>query len=270
MKQIMLAIAMTIMMLSCQSEKRGDKLVDSANKTVMNITDSLVYHYDSVKVYSKNPLSVNPQVTDTAKAVISYPVFADEALDKFALDKVLNTSGPDVRYKSYDEYANAFMRSFDDFQAKNKDRIQTWFLNINTKVARQKGNYVSLLTTYVNFSGGAHPNSAFTYANYDFANHKEIQLDSLIKPGSLEILNSIGEKIFRKNEKIGAAESLKDKYFFENDRFQLNRNFTVTDKGLLFLYNPYEIKAYAFGTTELLIPFSDLREIARPNSLLSN
>ncbi|WP_449436931.1 RsiV family protein [Pedobacter steynii] len=38
----------------------------------------------------------------------------------------------------------------------------------------------------------------------------------------------------------------------------------------MFLYNPYEIKAYVYGTTELVIPFSELKEIAKPNSLLSH
>ncbi|MNL65691.1 hypothetical protein D3C87_1900590 [compost metagenome] len=82
-------------------------------------------------------------------------------------------------------------------------------------------------------------------------------------------LTAVAEKIFRKNEKLSPTESLKDKYFFENDTFSLNQNFTITEKGLKFLYNPYEIKAYVYGTTELLIPFAELKDIAKPNSLLN-
>ena len=43
----------------------------------------------------------------------------------------------------------------------------------------------------------------------------------------------------------------------------VNDNFTLTPKGLKFLYNVYEIKAYAFGVTELEIPYEDLKEILK-------
>jgi len=44
----------------------------------------------------------------------------------------------------------------------------------------------------------------------------------------------------------------------------------VSEKGLVFLYNAYEIDAYAAGRTILTIPFADLKDIAKPNSLLTS
>ncbi|RZM07685.1 MAG: DUF3298 domain-containing protein, partial [Pedobacter sp.] len=166
-------------------------------------------------------------------------------------------------------YAEDFIKGFDDFQKTNKDRIQTWFLDIRTEVVRQDPAYLSLLRKYANFSGGAHPNYSNNYINYDPVSHGEIILDSLLLPDSKAKLNAIAEQIFRKNEKLGPSDSLKGKYFFENDIFKLNENFTITDEGLKFLYNPYEIKAYVYGFTELTIPFAELKSIAKPNSLLS-
>ncbi|MNV58716.1 hypothetical protein D3C71_1511030 [compost metagenome] len=107
------------------------------------------------------------------------------------------------------------------------------------------------------------------YWNLDPKTLNEISLESLIKEGSLPELTAIGERIFRKNEKLSPTASLKDNYFFEKDTFSLNSNFTITKEGLKFLYNPYEIKAYAYGSTELIIPFSELKAIAKPNTLLS-
>jgi len=51
---------------------------------------------------------------------------------------------------------------------------------------------------------------------------------------------------------------------------ELTRNFTITEQGLKFLYIPYEIKPFPAGTTELLIPFSDLKDLYLPNSILGN
>ena len=255
--------------LACQSEKKTNNTIDSSSNAVQPVSDSISYRYDSVKVYSKNPVSADARVTDTAKAVITYPVFRDSKLNDFVLKKITGTVDNEKSYSSYESYAKGFIQDFDDFQKENKDRIQTWFLTINTEVIKQKPQYITFYTTYINFAGGAHPNSSFTYQNYNPLSHETITLESLLVPGSSAKLNAIAEKIFRQNEKLSADQSLKDNYFFEKDTFKLNDNFTITDEGLLFLYNPYEIKAYAFGITKLLIPFSELKDIAKPGSLLS-
>jgi len=262
MKRIGLFVLM-IGFMACQSEKTTTTGSDSTA-----VSDTLTFKYDSVKVYSKQPLPKDKNVTDTSKAVISYPVFSDEKVNRFLLEKVMLSADSGKNYQSYQDYAADFIRGFEDFQKTEQDRPQTWFLEIDSKVSVQKPGYLSLLSTYVNYSGGAHPNSVFTYFNYNTLSHQEVLLDSLLLPGALPKLNAIAERIFRKNEKLSPEASLKDNYFFENDVFKLNTNFSVTDQGLKFLYNPYEIKAYVYGTTELIIPFADLKEIAKPNSLL--
>ncbi|WP_324288612.1 RsiV family protein [Pedobacter sp. SL55] len=68
---------------------------------------------------------------------------------------------------------------------------------------------------------------------------------------------------------MSATEPLEQKYFFTNGKFALPKSFYVSDKGLVFLYNPYEIKAYAEGVTELVIPFSELSGIAKPQTILT-
>ncbi|HMI02954.1 MAG TPA: DUF3298 domain-containing protein [Pedobacter sp.] len=256
-----------ISFMACQSEKKTTDATDSA--TMSGTAKTIIYTYDSVKVYSKNPLSKDKNVTDTSKAVISYPVFADEHMNDFILKKVLLTADSGKNYTSYQAYATDFIKGFDDFQKTEKDSPQTWFLEIRNDVEVQKTGYFSILSRFVSYMGGAHPNTVYSYLNYNPTTHQEILLDSLLLPGTMPKLTAIAEQIFRKNEKLSSTASLKDGYFFENNTFRLNDNFTITDEGLKFLYNPYEIKAYVYGTTELLIPFSALKGIAKPNSLLS-
>jgi hypothetical protein len=268
MKRLVMAFAIASI-VACNSEKKTGQTVDTTSEKSVSASDTIAYTYDSVKVYSKNPVSKDAGVTDTAKAVITYPVFSEPRLNDLVLKKVIGTVNGEKTYATYKGYAEGFMADFDNFQKENKDRIQTWFLDVNTSVLKQRPKYLSFYTVYVNYSGGAHPNSAFTYQNYNPVTLQKITLDSLILPGAMGKLTAIAEKVFRTQEKLSANQSLKDGYFFENDTFKLNDNFTVTDQGLLFLYNPYEIKAYAFGITKLLIPFADLKDVAKPGSLLS-
>ena len=250
---------------ACQTEQKKNTQTDSAISKI----DTLTFNYDSVRVYPKQRVSKNPAVTDTSKAVISYPVFKDQSLNDFLKNKIMATADVGRSYQSYQAYADGFIKEFEDFSLQQKEYQQTWFLDIATKVIHQQKAYLAMQTKFVSYVGGAHPNSVFSYLNYDPISGKEILLDSLILPGSWNKLNTIAEKIFRKNEKLSATSSLKDGYFFKDDIFALNQNFTITDEGLQFMYNPYEIKAYVYGTTTLVIPFSELKEIARPNSLIS-
>lgn len=248
--------------IACRNENRTVK----AGQTEYQ---SPAFKYDSIIVFSKNVSFESESVKDTSTAKISYPIFADEKINQFIQQKVLNAADETEQYSSYPDFANAFVKNYDDFIKENKGYAQTWFLDGRVEVKKQKPGYLSLLFSFVNYEGGAHPNSSYIYLNYDPESSREIILDSLIIAGTKPKLTAVAEKIFRKNEKLTATASLKDSYFFENNTFTLNNNFTITDEGLKFLYNPYEIKAYAFGVTELVIPFSDLKDIAKPKSLLN-
>ncbi|MEB0249576.1 RsiV family protein, partial [Mucilaginibacter sp. 5B2] len=60
-----------------------------------------------------------------------------------------------------------------------------------------------------------------------------------------------------------------DDYFFDKNIFKLNENYSITPIALRFMYNQYEIKPYASGQTELLIPYSEISKLMRPQSVAS-
>ncbi|WP_442588193.1 DUF3298 domain-containing protein [Pedobacter sp. AW31-3R] len=269
MKKIAALILVTGL-YACNSEKKTDKVVDSAQSAVTQIPDSLTYSYDSVKVYGNPKVSKNELVTDTAKAVIVYPVFSDAAVNKFIEDRVTGMSGQQGLYKTYKDVATGFIKEFNAYQAKNADAGQSWFEDIDLKVTANHPSYLSILFTYVDYKGGAHPNTLFTYLNYNPKTYQTITLDSLITSDGMPKLRAVAEQIFRKNEKLAPKASLSEGYFFAEGVFSLAETFTVTKEGLKFLYNPYEIKPYASGTTELIVPFADLKDILKPSSILVN
>lgn len=261
-------------LFACQNKNTThQEQADSTSNMIQNRVpqDTLTFSYDSVKVYAKQPLSSDDRVTDTAKAVLTYPVFQNASLNKYLESKVASMSsfGETSYGNNYKEVVATFIKGFDDFKAGERETIQTWFLDGEVTVLKQFPGYVPLKYTWINFSGGAHPNSMRLYINYDLNTGKEIILDSLLVPGGMAKLNAVAEKIFRQNEKLAPDASLKNDYFFTNDKFNLNQNFTITKDGLKFLYNPYEIKAYAYGITELVIPYSQIKEILKPNTIIS-
>ena len=43
----------------------------------------------------------------------------------------------------------------------------------------------------------------------------------------------------------------------------------ITPTGLSFLYNEYEIKSYAEGQTTLFIPYTQIKSLLRPKTVVS-
>lgn len=266
MKRIILIFGMALLFTACRNENTNKQ----SSSTDQIVSDTLTYTYDSVKVYSKNFVKSEHNLGDTTKATITYPVFKNESLNNYLVRKVTDYIAENEQQISYKYLANSFVKGYDDFFAANKDTFQSWFLMIDIKVLNQKKDYIALQYLHSDYSGGAHPNSNFTFVNYNTKNNQPVTLDSLIEPNQKVALTAIGESIFRKNEKLSTTASLENGYFFENGKFYLPENFYISNKGLVFLYNPYDIKPYVDGTTELIIPFADLKKVAKPNTILSS
>jgi len=266
MKKLGLFIIILCLFIACRNEKPKEQTNAQPNKV-----DTLSYTYDSVKVYSKYVIK-NDQGTDTAKAIVKYPIFKNQALNTYINRQVLNYFSEEDQSasSSYQYITKNFIKGYESFYAENKNTPQWWFLLIDINVIRQSKDYIALKYIHSDYVGGAHGNTNISYLNYNPRTNQPITLDSLIDIDQKSKLLAIAEKQFRMNEKLTATEPLGDKYFFEKGIFALANSYYVSEKGLVFLYNPYEIKAYAAGITELIIPFSALKAIAMPNSILTS
>jgi hypothetical protein len=263
MKKLSLYLVLICALTACRNENNKVKNNES-------VVDTLAYSYDSVKVYSTNIVKTDAKDTDTTKATIQYPVFKSEELNTYIQRQILNYfSEEDKAIIAYPDIAKSFITGYDSFYNENKDTNQAWFLNIDVNVLHQTANYIALEYIHSDYSGGAHPNTNFSFINYNPKTNQPLTLDSLIDKSHKAKLTSIAEGIFRKDEKLGPTTPLDGKYFFSDGKFTLPDNFYVSNKGLVFFYNPYEIKAYAYGITETTIPFAALKEIAKPNTILT-
>ena len=59
-------------------------------------------------------------------------------------------------------------------------------------------------------------------------------------------------------------------FWFDDDKFSVNNNFSIGKDGLNFVYNNYEITAYAYGPTELFIPYKSIKKVIKPDGLLTD
>ncbi|MBS1782843.1 MAG: DUF3298 domain-containing protein [Bacteroidetes bacterium] len=113
-------------------------------------------------------------------------------------------------------------------------------------------NLVTLQNDFYEFSGGAHGNYGTLFHTYDLINKKELKLSDFIQIDSLT-LQPIVERAFREQYRIkvkNLSQVLFDPHLATTD------NFYITNKGIGFLYNPYEVASYAQGQINVFVPYT--------------
>jgi hypothetical protein len=166
---------------------------------------------------------------------------------------------------------NAFIEEYEAFSKEFPDSYQSWFIERTGEVKMNRDNIFSIDFLDYSFTGGAHPNTFVTFRNYNVSNGEEIGLDEIISANKLDEFTIIAEAEFRKLKELTSEADLGQAgFWFENNKFYLNENFLIRDSSLVFYYNNYEITAYAFGPTELEIPYSKIRNLINENSLIAN
>jgi hypothetical protein len=239
------------------------------NNTKPAVTkDTLVYTYKTIE--EKAPDCGNKPDTACSMAKITYPAFTaqnpinDTIADRLlAIDRIGEKPDNDLPTQ-----AKNFIKAYlaDDQRKSSPDMVYT--LESSATVVRQDSSLATIQIDRYLYAGGAHGSTYTGFINWNIKSGKKIGLNDLFTPSYETRLTSIAEKIFRKDEKLSDTSSLKD-YFFKNQKFALNDNFLVTPVGIRFLYNEYEIKPYADGSTELLIPYAQIKSLLRPNTVLS-
>ncbi|CAA6825269.1 MAG: Unknown protein, partial [uncultured Sulfurovum sp.] len=140
--------------------------------------------------------------------------------------------------------------------------------SLSFKVLSATDKTFTLEGSFYAYLGGAHGMGNTIFINYDSKTGKEISLDDVFVPNYKAKLKEIVEKEYRIQSHISESDSLKDKLdWFENE-FVLAEAIGFGEDGLHLAYNAYEIKSYAAGTTNIIVPYASLKSIIRPNGYL--
>jgi hypothetical protein len=192
--------------------------------------------------------------------------YIQEHLKRFISDSVSASHTEEIIEKLFSEYnlvANDATETQDEFDVAEFASMYNWYLNINASVFYEAYPYLSLSIVNSSHFGGAHPNSYEQYINFKLPSLVPLTLDQIVS--DIPAVTALAENIFRTKYEIPEGESFSDHgYWFEEDVFILPENMALDASGLLFMYNPYEIGPYVFGSLEVLIPY----ELLRPYMIL--
>ena len=141
-----------------------------------------------------------------------------------------------------------------------------WDLQVQCDTAYSSPTILTVRQETYTYSGGAHPNTQISLQSFSRRSGHALQLTEVVSDTTA--LLSLVERAFRKQQEIQPGQDLEEAgYFLRDGRFFLPGTFGISREGLLFLYNPYEIAAYAVGPIQLLVPYRELKDVLREELL---
>lgn len=241
--------------ITCQS---------TANSAHGGVSSADTAHYEMHSFHAKSKFLANAESgQDTTFISVNYPIFKDSITNKLVKSAIF-TDGE----QTMDQLATSFIEAYDEYAKEaTVTTFAAWYHQRYIKVHSNTPLFISLINSVEEYTGGAHGNHYNLFKSYDLSSKKEIMLEDLIIKNNLPQLVNIAEARFREHENIAKDSSLSDSYFFDDGIFTLADNFALERDHLLFYYNPYEIKSYAEGDTELRIPLKDIKDLLSPKGI---
>ncbi|QHL88007.1 DUF4163 domain-containing protein [Nibribacter ruber] len=136
-----------------------------------------------------------------------------------------------------------------------------WYLTVSSKPLHQTDSLVSLQIKHEGYSGGAHGYAMTTLQTFDNTGHA-LKITELVT--DTVQLRKLVEQEFRKVRKLPATSFRRQGFYTQRGRLPFPQNAALTLEGLLLYYNAYEVNAYAFGPTQLVLPYAQLQTLLKP------
>ena len=118
--------------------------------------------------------------------------------------------------------------------------------------------YITLADYSYAYTGGAHGNYGTSLISINKQSSKQMQLANVLNAEGIKMLPAYLDKVARVQYGIKNNQPL-DQNNFLVKKIEPSKNFYITTSGIGFLYAPYEIKSFADGDINLLVPFTALK-----------
>jgi len=129
----------------------------------------------------------------------------------------------------------------------------------DTYVLWNAGNLLSLGIFNYSYAGGAHGNYGTHVLSFDTRTGRPLPYDSIFRPDAKPRLEALLARYVRPSLGLKPNEPLRNALF--EDALPVTRNVYLTSGGAVFVYQPYEVAAYAFGEIKVFVPMRELRPL---------
>ncbi len=224
----------------------------------------------SVDIEAEIPVAyANKDVLKAIRSTVISNLFGDDYI-KHANDSIVQLFVAELvgEYKENNEPLLNTLDRKSRYSFDNEHTLSGFSLLSDKKI------YVYGIERYVNM-GGAHGLETRNYFNFDLSTGNLIKEKDLFKANYESALAALIKKRIVEESKEYKDEKnsepiidLEDTDYWI-DSIKANGNFYITDEGINYVFNPYEIAPYYMGQTEVTLPFNRLQNLLKPNSIIA-
>lgn len=130
-----------------------------------------------------------------------------------------------------------------------------WETNVELSPNLVSDEIVCFVLDYWTYTGGIHGNGCRSYLVFDRLTGDRLSESEIfnLTDGNKEIITNMLRDVYHQN---GYTES--DGYW-SDETVEMNGNFTITEEGIKYYYNSYEIACYANGPSEFFLSKEQLK-----------
>ena len=192
-----------------------------------------------------------------------------KALEQTKLSETINTAleeellsllvfDDELEASSISEAIQSFKNGYVELKKLYPDETAGWEAKISGTVTFEDKNKITIALNSYLFTGGAHGYTTRSFLNFNKRKGKEFENWEFFK--NQDHFENFAEAKFRIQEDIPQDNPINSTGFmFERDKFYLPENIGFTEKGLVLLYNQYEVASYADGAIELVLPYDEVK-----------
>lgn len=259
------AVALAVLMVGCGLSSNGDsayrhvfieeeaRLVDTDNSPYCDFAIDFTYldEVDSVAVRMNR--SIQREFLGDDYATLT-PVAAVDSFRNAYLADYRNEVGAIFEK----ERANA----------SSEEEIPAWFsqtYSLVTFVEEGQGGVINATANYFVDMGGAHPHQWSQWLNFDFVTGRILEKDEVFHlEASADIEAMLLDKLIRMQAEehpdmqVNSLEDLQNMGFLQHTNMFIPDNFLLSKRGLLFLFNRYDIAPYSAGEIVIEVPYEEI------------
>lgn len=163
---------------------------------------------------------------------------------------------------------NALIPGIDlsDSEHNVNERFYSYYETLSNSIVFNRYGIISFQVVQSNNKGGA--SSYVSFQNYviDVNSGQQVTENELFNAGYDQALQNLIITSLLEQNNVKSVEELEDYGFFGIREIVPNKNFLLTDEGIIYTYNKGEYSAYQLDAPKVFIPYTAIRSLLREHT----
>lgn len=245
------------------------KQLDKASKAMPTLDVEIVelFNKEEKVKHKKDPNEEEEYFREESfiASFASYPKTGIEWLDQLLLNEIYGTDSEGKKKQNLNEAAvrKQLEQEFEDMRKEAKeDKPIGLSESVDSTYIGQRHNIATFSVDFHSYMGGAHGMYSTRYLNVDMAKKSLITLNDLISKKNQE---KVKELLWEQYSSQRLDEEGKYNGYIKKEEMEVSEEFYFVPHGIVFVYPPYHLGAFAEGEIELTVYWGGINELVNPN-----